>query len=164
MQNIVLTLTLCTLMVNDIIVEFIGLENFWVMLTSGLLYCFAQCFIYNYIMLVHHRIFKEAKAVKKEIPDDDQSSEHETTIMFNDISLNVPSAGKVSAMISVASGNGHKSHKVPQSTIDKASLLSVDPVTGSEELRRTNSFFLETTQGFQIILASNRPRSYTFYS
>ena len=60
--------------------------------------------------------------------------------MFNDISLLVPSHGKASAMISIASGSKKKGTED-----DKDSLISGNGRTGSEEILRTNSYFNETT-------------------
>ena len=52
------------LLIETTIVFFVGLK-FWVMIMAAIMYCFAQCWIYNYFMYVHHRIFKEAKLTLK---------------------------------------------------------------------------------------------------
>ena len=60
MQNLMLTICISVLLINEVIIYQFSITKFWVKMSSGLLYCVAQMLVYNYFFLSHHRVFKKA--------------------------------------------------------------------------------------------------------
>lgn len=65
-QSVVVAVVQFALTINSIMVSVYGIKKRWVLLWCSLLYCFSFCLIYNYFLIVHHRIFKETNEVQSE--------------------------------------------------------------------------------------------------
>ena len=150
-----LTICISVLLINEVIIYQFSITKFWVEMSSGLLYCVAQMLVYNYFFLSHHRVFKRAKKAQRDIRETESSEAK--TLHLNDLSIfNTPDVTKDGSFISTPSHNDlTKSKKEPT---NENSTSHGSERAESEEIRKTNSFLLETAQGIQIFVASKRVR------
>ena len=111
-------------------------------MSSGLLYCVAQMLVYNYFFLSHHRVFKQAKKARRDIRETESSEAK--TLHLNDLSVFVtPDVTKDDgSFISTPSQIVETKSKNEPTNEDSTSHGSER--AESEEIKKTNSFLLET--------------------
>ena len=47
MQNLILSIGISILLINEVLIYKFSIDRFWVAMNSGLLYCVAQMIVYN---------------------------------------------------------------------------------------------------------------------